>query len=332
MKPYARWLLRLIGPAILAYFLLTTDLSRIALNLTRVHWPPVLVSLALYPLLTVVKAWRWARLMRSLGMTPPPLMQTMRLYMVGLFFGGATPGQAGDFAKAWYLRERGESLGRALFSILLDRLFDVMIMALAALVGLVLLLPFLPPERRGLVEVAVIAATLAMVLIIPALMARRAREWLMLVAARRAPAGLGSSLDRWRSQLTALELRPVATGAVLGATIGAAALSIGRVWLLFSALAISIPALALIAAVALISILQTLPISFSGVGVRDAVLVAVLGAYGYRADEALALSALFLLLNLENIAVGFVASLRAGGSAADARLRPPRAGSSGAPR
>jgi len=332
MRPYARWLLRLIGPAILIYFLLITDLSRIALNLARVHWPPLLLSLGLYPLLTVVKAWRWSLLMRSLGMAPPPLTQTMRLYMVGLFFGGATPGQAGDFAKAWYLRERGEPLGPALFSILLDRLFDVMIMALTALLGLVLLVPFLPPERRGLVEVAVIAATLGMVLIVPTLMARRPREWLMRAAAHRAPGGLGSSLDRWRSQLTALELRPVATGAVLGATIGAAALSIGRVWLLFSALAITIPALALIAAVALISILQTLPISFSGVGVRDAVLVAVLGAYGYRADEALALAALFLLLNLENIAVGFMASLRPGGSAADARLRPPRAGGSGATR
>jgi uncharacterized protein (TIRG00374 family) len=316
MRPYARWLLRLIGPAILAYFLFTTDLSRIALNLARVHWPPLLLSIALYPLLVGVKAWRWALLMRSLGMAPPPLIGTMRLYMLGLFLGGATPGQAGDFGKAWYLREQGQPLGPALFSILLDRLFDVLIMALTALLGLALLLPFLPPERRGLVELAVIAATLGMVLVVPILVARRPREWLIGAAALRAPRGLGLSLERWRSQLTALELRPGATGAVVAATIGAAALSIGRLWLLFAALAITIPALALIAAVALISILQTLPISFSGVGVRDAVLVAVLGAYGYRADEALALSALFLLLNLENIALGFLVSLGPSGSAA----------------
>jgi uncharacterized protein (TIRG00374 family) len=309
MKPYARWLLRLIGPAILAYFLLTTDLSRIALNLTRVHWAPLLLSIALYPLLTVVKAWRWARLMRSLGMAPPPLGVTMRLYMIGLFFGGATPGQAGDFAKAWYLRDRGQPLGPALFSILLDRLFDLMIMALTGLLGLVLLLRFLPAERRGLVEIAVVAVALGVALLVPLLMARRPREWLMRAAAR-APGGFAPSLERWRGQLTALELQAGVTGAVLAATIGAAALSIGRVWLLFSALAITIPALALISSVALISILQTLPISFSGVGVRDAVLVAVLGAYGYRADEALALSALFLLLNLENIALGFLVSLR----------------------
>jgi uncharacterized membrane protein YbhN (UPF0104 family) len=161
----------------------------------------------------------------------------------------------------------------------------------------------------------VIAAALGMALVVPVLMGRRPREWLLRAAARRVPSGMATSLERWRERLTTLELQPATTGAVLGATIGAVALSIGRVWLLFAALAIAIPGLALVAAVALISILQTLPISFSGVGVRDAVLVAVLGAYGYRADEALALSALFLLLNLENIAVGFLATLGPAGGA-----------------
>ena len=60
----------------------------------------------------------------------------------------------------------------------------------------------------------------------------------------------------------------------------------------------------------MISILQVLPISFSGVGVRDALLIPVLAAYGYGRDQALALSALFLLLNLEHILIGFLASLR----------------------
>ena len=61
---------------------------------------------------------------------------------------------------------------------------------------------------------------------------------------------------------------------------------------------------------ALISILQALPISFSGVGVRDAILIAVLANFNYSRDVALSLSALFLLVNLEHIIVGFLVSLR----------------------
>jgi len=144
----------------------------------------------------------------------------------------------------------------------------------------------------------------------------------MRAAAAAAPTRLATRLDRWRTQLAGLELRPGATAAVLLATIGAAAISIVRLWLLFSALQIQIPLLGVVSAAGLISLLQTLPISFAGVGVRDAVLVAVLSAYGYRADQALALSALFLLLNLENILLGFLVSLGAPSAIAPAGVAP----------
>jgi uncharacterized membrane protein YbhN (UPF0104 family) len=149
----------------------------------------------------------------------------------------------------------------------------------------------------------------------------------MRAASKAAPGTVATRLDRWRLQLANLELRGGATFAVSAATARAAAVAIVRLWLLFSALTIQIPILAVISAAGLISVLQTLPISIAGLGVRDAVLVAVLSAYGHRADQALALSALFLLLNLENILLGFLISLGApspiapAGVAADTRAR-----------
>jgi len=44
--------------------------------------------------------------------------------------------------------------------------------------------------------------------------------------------------------------------------------------------------------------------------VRDAILVLVLGRYGYSTEQALTLSALFLVINIEHIIVGFLVSLR----------------------
>ncbi len=43
---------------------------------------------------------------------------------------------------------------------------------------------------------------------------------------------------------------------------------------------------------------------------RDAILIALLAAYGYTQDQALSLSVLFLLINLEHILIGFLVSLR----------------------
>ena len=310
MNRYTRWLPRLIGPAILAYFQLTTDVNKIIINLRGLRWAPLLLSLALYPIFVAVKAWRWNLLMRNLSMQAPPLGYSMILYMIGMFLGGATPGQSGDFIKAWYLRERGQPLASALFSILLDRLFDFLVMALLSLLGLIAFLHLFPHQLQAPIQVATIGFAAAIALLIPALMARRPRDWLMGRTIRLAPRRVRAALERGRSQFAALDMRPGLIGSLLLATLCSATSTMVRLWLLFRAMDIAIPIPPLVASMALISNLQSLPISFSGVGVRDAVLIAVLASYGYGRDQALALSALFLLINIENIVLGFPVSLR----------------------
>jgi glycosyltransferase 2 family protein len=311
VNKYTRWLLRMIGPAILIYFLLTTDINAIARNLRDLRWAPFLLSLALYPVFVAVKAWRWNMLMRELGMQAPPLGYSMILYMIGLFLGSATPGQSGDFIKAWYLRELGQPLAPGLFSILLDRLFDFLIMALLSLLGLIAFLHLFPQPLQAPIQTATIGFAIAMALSIPALMARRPRNWLMTRALRVAPRRAHATLERWRGQFSGLDIRPALMGSLLLATLCSATVTMVRLWLLFRALDISgVPIPALVSSMALIAILQALPISFSGVGVRDAILIAVLARYGYGPDKALSLSALFLLINIEHLLIGFLFSLR----------------------
>jgi glycosyltransferase 2 family protein len=306
---YTRWLPRLIGPALLGYFLWTSDLRRVVAFLATARWTPIVVSLALYPVFVVLKAWRWSLLVRSLDRRAPPLASMATLYMIGLFLGGATPGQSGDFLKAWYLRDRGHPLGSALFSILLDRLFDFLVMAWLTLFGLAAVLERFPSGDRALIRAATIGLAAAMALGLPALMARGPRDWLLRRAGRLLPGRIAAALDAARAQWSSLDLQPALVGRLLVATLGSAASSIVRLWLLFRALDLAIPLPALVAAVGLVAILQAVPISFSGLGVRDAVLIAVLAGYGYSTHQALALSALFLLLNLEHILIGFLVSL-----------------------
>lgn len=307
MNKYTRWSLRLIGPLILAYFLLTSDLGDIVANFGRMDPAPLLLSLALYPVFVVVKAWRWSTIMRELGMRVPPFGFTAVLYMIGLFLGGATPGQSGDFLKAWYLRERGQPLASALFSILLDRLFDFLIMALLGLLGLVAFLDVLPPPLR----LAAVAFAALFILLTPTLMARRPRDWLMNRALPLAPRRVRATIERWRDQFAGLNLRPALLANLMLASAGSATSTVVRIYLLFLALKLyNVPILAVISSTALIAILGALPISIAGVGVRDAILIPVLALYGYTTEQALSLSALFLLLNVEQIIVGFLVSLR----------------------
>jgi uncharacterized protein (TIRG00374 family) len=299
-----------LGPVILVYFLLNTPIHKIFDSLRALTWTPFLLALALYPVVVVMKAWRWNLLMRRLGLEPPRLAESIRFYMIGAFLGTSTPGQAGDFVKAWYIRARGEPLAPVLFSIVLDRLFDFLIMALLSLLGLITLLAIFPRQFQSTIQLSVIWFAVAIALAIPALMARRPREKMLSIAIALAPNRARAPLDRWRQQFASLEMDAGLMGQLLLATAGSTIATVVRLWLLFLALTITIPLTAVVAGSALVAILQTLPISISGIGVRDAILVLILGKYGYTPDRALALSALFLVLNIENFLLGFLVSLR----------------------
>ena len=307
MNKYLRWAIRLIGPALLIVFLWRSDFGQILASLRDIALWPLLLSLALMPFFVLVKTWRWNLLMRELGLQPPPLGYSAALYTIGLFLGGTTPGQSGDFVKAWYLRERGQPLAPVLFSIVLDRLFDFLVMAVLALLALTSFIDVLPESA----QVATIAFAAIVILLTPSLMARGPREWLMNRALPLAPGRVRVTLERWRDQFAALTLRPGLLINLMIATTGSAISTMVRIYLLYLALSLSnVPPLAIISSTALIAILQALPISFAGIGVRDAILIAVLARYGYRQELALALSALFLLLNIEHIVIGFLVSLR----------------------
>jgi uncharacterized protein (TIRG00374 family) len=330
MRQGLRWAMRLIGPLLLLVFLWRTDLTLVGASLRQLDWTPLAWSLALFPLFVIVKSWRWVLIMRELGIAPPSLAETATLYTIGLYVGGITPGQSGDFIKAWYLRDRGQPLAAALFSIVVDRLFDFVVMAVLAIAGLAAFAAVFPPAMQAPLAGGTLVFAALVFALTPVLAARGARERMFAIVLPLVPERMRPAVAGWRDQLRGLSLRPALLGWLMLASLASAGSTVLRIWLLFAALSLgAVPPLAIIGATALISILQALPISFAGVGVRDAILIAVLGYYGYPAELAISLSALFLLLNIEHILLGFLVSLRhpIGRPPADA-VAPPSPGGS----
>lgn len=306
MKKLLPWLLRLLGPALLVLFLLNADLGQLWATMRDALLWPIALSLLLMPPFVIIKSWRWVRIMRELGLSLG-LPTACALYTVGLFYGATTPGQAGDLLKAVYLRDRGQPLAPAMLSVVLDRLFDLLVMAALATLGIFALGQLLP--SRQLQALLVVGMGLGLVALTVLLVARGPRQWALTVALPRVAPGLTATLSRWNSELGHLELRPGPLAAVVAASLASACFTFVRLWLLFLALGLDrVPLYVVIGASALIAVLQVLPISIAGVGVRDAVLIAILLPYGYSAEQAITLSALFLLINLQHILVGFIVS------------------------
>ncbi|MEF3273499.1 MAG: flippase-like domain-containing protein [Chloroflexus sp.] len=307
MRPVISWLLRLIGPALLIVFLATSDLGRLWEIVQSASLGPIIWSLALFPPFLIIKSWRWIQIMRAMNLVLD-LPTACVLYTVGLFYGATTPGQAGDLLKAVYLRERGQPVAPALLSVVLDRLCDLIIMAALGTIGVFALGQLLP--SRDLQQAIVITAGIGLVAVTVLLTARGPRSWLLTVALPKIAPRLRSRLDYWNQQMHSLTLTPRLIVIVSGATLISASFTFVRLWLLYLALDLgAVPLPVVIGSSALIAVLQALPISIGGVGVRDVVLVATLAAYGYAQEQALTLSALFLLINVEHILIGFIVSL-----------------------
>ncbi len=292
------WLIRLAGTALLLFFLWKLDLdpAKVAQELLAANMWLVGASVLLVFPLIALKAWRWHTILKDLGL-PVRFDRAYRLYAFGMAAGSLTPGQAGDFIKAWNLNQDGYSLSTALLSNVLDRLFDIAVLVLLASSGLLLLgsdfLSLLP----ALLALLVGLFAGLVVLSIPAWRNKLVGLALKVVLRRKA------GLEQANSEI---RLRPVRFIRVFVLTLAATGLVLFRVWLLALALGLNLNFLELVASSSLATVAALIPISIGGIGTRDFALKAILAKIGYSVEKAVSLSTFILLLQVVNLGAGYL--------------------------
>lgn len=299
------WLLRALGPLLLAWILWQNrDQLGIAWNTLRgVRWVPLVLSFALVFPFVLLKGWRWQLILDDLGEHVPWRRLTF-YYALGIFLGAATPGQAGDFLKAWYLKEDGHDLGAALLSTVVDRLFDMGIMGILALSGLYALWRVFP--RAGTV-LLLTAMLLGIGLVLSLLLSRSWRNWWIDRVLRfLVPASVRRYLQERdaRAYVDRFFLSP--RNALLGGAISLLSFSTTffRLWLLIPALGKSLPFAIFVPTIALVALGSLL--SVAGLGTRELILLTILSApeLGWSRGEILSYFALILCVGLENLVLG----------------------------
>lgn len=300
-----RWLVRLGGTALLLFFLwkLNLDPAKILDDLLHANgWLVAFAVILVFPFIAV-KAWRWQIILKDLGMVVR-FGPAYRLYAGGMAAGSFTPGQAGDAIKAWYLREMGYSLGTALVSIVLDRLFDVAVLLLLAAGGLLFLGTDFAGELPALL--ALLGGTLGAVVVLSVPRWRgRLINFALKIVLRNKARRQGDTVLEAEETEAEKRLRPVSFLPVFGATLLASALALFRIWILALALDLNLNLLQVIAVSSLATAISLVPVSVGGIGARDVTLVGILGKLGYAYEKAVSLSTLILLLTLVNLVAGY---------------------------
>jgi uncharacterized membrane protein YbhN (UPF0104 family) len=267
--------------AVVAYVYRKVDWSTLSGSLRLVRPPRLLAAAALQGLAAAAASTRWRLLLREQGIRVS-WPAALRLTLVGLFFNffllGSIGGDAARFVGA--LRHDGASKAKLARSLVQDRLIGLFALLLILAGALAVYRPVVAADRvLGSVALIVYAANAAFLLAAGAL-------WLLGPARGQSPAG-GPGL-KWKFGLDSAR-----ASFPRGTFLGAMALSLANHALSITAafeaahgagIPISLPAAALVIETTALAL--SLPITIAGLGVRDGMLLWLLGLFGLGAGGA----------------------------------------------
>jgi uncharacterized protein (TIRG00374 family) len=304
-----------VSAALLAYLLWTTDLQALEDRVRTADLFDMLAAVLCYVVMLALAAWRWQVLLRGLGL-PAPLGKLTASYLVASFFNNFLPSNiGGDIVRVRDgSRLTGSTTTASLAVVGIDRILGFG--ALYVLAGVAFLLA--PPLVRGLAGAR--AVLLGLLLLFSAL---------AYVFFRPGTAGRLMTLTRLGSLPWAREQFEIVQDAVhayrqrVGTIVraGVASLAIQALVVLYflaiaRALGIALPAGAAFLMVPLCTLLQALPVSFNGWGLREGLFALYFAQVGLPRASALAFSlvgaGLIVLLSLS----GAVVWMARGGSGA----------------
>lgn len=245
----------------------------------------------------VLSAARWAAVLSALDVHPP-FRRLLSLYFAGQFMGNVLPSTIGGDALRVSRLARDTGRGPTVFaSVVLERLTGWVVLPVITLTGLAVNPGLRELGRASALAFGVAAGTLALLGVVLFLTARQGRG---LEAKLEQSDGWRRFTSATRFGLQQLVSEPAQAARILATGFAYQLILIGSA--LMAARALNLPAgvgpTALLAFVPAVLTAQVLPISISGLGVREGLFVLFLNPLGIPRSQAIALGLLLYLLNL----------------------------------
>ena len=282
-----------VSAALLGYIVSRSDLEAVGNVFSGLAFWMLLPIVALYFLNTLISAWKWSLLLGADGFDIP-LPSLVRSYLIGTFFNIFLPSSiGGDAYRIYDVSRQSSRTAGSLASVFADRLTGFLALSAWGLLFSLAGLSLLPEKSIVLIP---LSCFLALLLAVAALLlwGRRAVSLFRLdrfPGVARFAGKVLDSIDAYRSNVRVL--------------LAAAALSllfqflvIFLVFMMGLMLQLQAPFLVYCMFVPLITLLEALPVSIYGMGVRDISYVFFFSLAGVPREEALSLSLVFLAVSI----------------------------------
>lgn len=240
----------------------------------------------------VLSAWRWQRVLAVFD-AHVPIRVLLAHYLAGLFVGNALPGTiGGDVLRVSRATKTTGSGTTAFASVVLERLTGFVALPLLTCLGF-LLEPSLLDLDRSWIALAIAGGALV------------ALCGILFVAGHPRIAGRFADHENWMRFIGAVHIgvddlrrHPRDAVGVLGAAVLYQSSVVLAVWCVVQALDVQIPVAAVIAFLPAVAMAQVVPISLSGFGVREGLLVVFLTPFGVPAAKAVGIGLLWYGMTL----------------------------------
>lgn len=270
-------------------YLVVKDLEFDRLFNMMMDFPAWKVLLGLFILIAVylIKTFRWLAINNILEIRTD-YSRLLAFYIFSGFLSAITPGRLGEWAKIGFMKKAYPvSVPMATSSVLLDRIWDVLILSLMAVLSLILMISEFKFRIWSVVVIAALLFCSLLAILVPAIIFVPV---LYLLRGKNLSQEIESVFSLWKKN----RFRFLLPGLV---TSLAAFLLLALVPILFSnGLEAPVSLINSISAVSISNILGSIPVSIAGFGTRELVFTQIWGMNGYSPEIAISVSTVYFII------------------------------------
>ncbi len=288
--------LRLIGPAL--FFLLIyyyVDFNEFKCIVTVLKWPYFSMSLVLVPPLILLRSNRWKTILGKYEIHYSQ-WKCFRVYCIEMV-AVMVVATVGTFAKVFYLQRDGYGLKRPILTIMVDKYYDYLLPLIFGCISV-----FLAWAKIDAGFGLLIFLTVTCLAFFPA------RKSVLLISPRVLPKNLNAffikkGLNIWDHLAKIHDTLDFKTYLY---SVIAFAIYFLCIYFLSMGLRIELGFFQVVLIMSITSLVAMIPISFLGIGTRDASLLAVFKWFGHTPEQSIALSIALLLLRIAIVLMGSI--------------------------
>ncbi len=290
LKRWQFWLGLAVSALFLYFAVKGLDLAQAWLYMKTARYWWLLPGVAIYFCGVWARTWRWHYMLRALK--PVPLGRLFPVVCIGYMGNNIYPARIGELLRTYVLkRKEGVSISASLATILVERIFDGVVMLLFVFIGLPLV-PAIPDEwRRFVILFSLLFFGALGVFFAIAASPRRSRaiySWVIdRLVPRRFREPVRGFADRFMDGLYFLRSgRDVAMIFVTSLVVWLA--ETGKYWFVMHAFDFSVSFFVLMLMNGVVNLFTTFPSAPGYIGTFDAPGIRVLAAFGIQPEVALA--------------------------------------------